>query len=37
MITFSADSPAAGTYRMFLQFRTGGKVHTAPFTATVTG
>ncbi len=34
-ITFAADFAAPGTYRLFLQFRTGGKVHTTPFTLTV--
>ncbi len=36
-ITFSADFAAAGTYRLFLQFRTGGSVHTALFTVNVAG
>lgn len=35
MIGFSADFPRAGTYRLFLQFRTASGVHTAPFTVEV--
>jgi len=34
-ITFDAQFPSAGTYRLFLQFRAEGKVHTAPFTVSV--
>lgn len=34
-ITFDAEFPSAGTFRLFLQFRAGGKVHTAAFTAAV--
>lgn len=34
-IPFSADFAAAGSYRMFLQFRIGGIVHTAAFTVQV--
>ena len=34
-ITFAADFAAPGAYRMFLQFRTGGKLHTAAFTVAV--
>jgi hypothetical protein len=33
-ITFDTDLHARGTYRLFLQFRTGGRVHTAAFTQT---
>ena len=31
-LTFSASLPEAGLWRLFLQFQTGGRVHTAPFT-----
>jgi hypothetical protein len=31
-ISFSAEVPSAGTYRLFLDFRHAGVVHTAPFT-----
>lgn len=31
-ITFHAELPAAGAYRLFVQFRAGGQVHTAAFT-----
>jgi len=34
-ISFAADFPSDGTYRLFLQFRAEGKVHTAPFTIDV--
>jgi len=34
-ITFDAEFPAAGTYRLFLQFRAEGAVHTASFTVDV--
>jgi hypothetical protein len=34
-ITFDAEFPTAGTYRLFLQFRAEGAVHTAPFTVEV--
>jgi hypothetical protein len=34
-ITFNADFPSAATYRLFLQFRAAGRVHTAPFTVSV--
>ncbi len=34
-ITFDTELHARGTYRLFLQFRTGGRVHTAAFTQTV--
>jgi hypothetical protein len=32
-ITFYAEVPTAGTYRMFLDFRHAGRVHTAEFSA----
>ena len=32
---FMATFPTAGTYRLFLQFQTGGRVHTAAFTQEV--
>ena len=32
-ITFHAEVPSAGTYRLYLDFRHGGKVRTAEFTA----
>lgn len=31
-VAFVVDVPSAGTYRLFLGFRTGGTVHTADFT-----
>lgn len=31
-LTVHADLPAPGTYRMFIQFQTGGVLHTAPIT-----
>ena len=31
-ITFDADLPKAGPYRLFVQFRAAGRVHTAAFT-----
>jgi hypothetical protein len=34
LITFATDLPTRGTYRLFLQFRAGGRVHTAAFTQT---
>jgi hypothetical protein len=34
-IAFDAELPVAGTYRLFLQFKVGGRVVTAPFTAEV--
>jgi hypothetical protein len=34
-IRFDAELAAAGTYRLFLQFKTGGVVHTVPFAAQV--
>ena len=33
--TFMATFPTAGTYRLFLQFRAAGRVHTAAFTREV--
>lgn len=30
-ITFDAELPTAGTYRLFVQFRAGSRVHTAAF------
>ena len=35
-ITFDAELHKAGSYRLFVQFRTGGAVHTAAFTQVVT-
>lgn len=35
-IPFVAEFPSAGRYRLFLQFQTGGQVHTAPMTVEVT-
>jgi hypothetical protein len=34
-LTFAATFPTAGAYRLFLQVRTGGAVHTIPFTLEV--
>jgi len=34
-IAFDAEFPSPATYRLFLQFRAAGRVHTAPFTVTV--
>jgi hypothetical protein len=34
-ITFDTDLHKSGPYRLFLQFRTGGRVHTAAFTQNV--
>jgi hypothetical protein len=31
-VTFYAEVPSAGTYRLYLDFRHGGVVHTAEFT-----
>jgi hypothetical protein len=36
LLSFSAEFPARGAYRLFLQFRTASGVHTAPFTVNVT-
>ena len=36
-ISFDTEFPAAGRYRLFLDFRHGGSVHTAAFTVTVDG
>jgi hypothetical protein len=35
-LKFMATFPTAGRYRLFLQFQTGGRVHTAAFTQEVT-
>jgi hypothetical protein len=35
-LRFEATFPTAGRYRLFLQFRTGGRVHTTAFTQEVT-
>ena len=32
-VTFHAEAPSAGTYRLYLDFRHGGRVHTAEITA----
>jgi hypothetical protein len=34
-ISFTAEFPTSGVYRLFLQFRTSTGVHTAPFTVDV--
>ena len=34
-LRFMAEFPSAGRYRLFLQFKTGGRVHTAAFTRAV--
>jgi hypothetical protein len=34
-LRFMATFPTAGTYRLFLQFQTGGRVHTAALTQEV--
>ena len=34
-ITFDTELHRAGTYRLFMQFQTGGRVHTVAFTQTV--
>jgi hypothetical protein len=36
-VAFHTEFPSAGRYRLFLDFRHGGKVHTAAFTVTVEG
>lgn len=36
-IAFHVEVPAAGSYRLFLDFRHQGRVHTAAFTMTTTG
>jgi hypothetical protein len=36
-VTFDAQVPSAGVYRLFLEFKHGGEVRTAEFTATTTG
>ncbi len=35
-ITFDAELPKPGSYRLFVQFQTGGRVHTAAFTQDAT-
>jgi hypothetical protein len=35
LITFDTEFHTHGTYRLFLQFQTAGRVHTAAFTQTV--
>ena len=35
-VVFHAEVPGTGSYRLFLDFRHGGAVHTAPFTVHVT-
>jgi hypothetical protein len=35
-ITFATTFPSAGRYRLFLQFKEAGRVHTAAFTQEVT-
>jgi hypothetical protein len=37
LVSFVADFPTTGAYRLFLQFRTSSGVHTAPFTINVHG
>ena len=34
-VAFATEFPSAGRYRLFLQFRHGGRVHTAAFTREV--
>lgn len=34
-VAFDAEFPSAGRYRLFLQFKAGGRVHTAAFTKVV--
>ncbi|MFF7790790.1 hypothetical protein [Streptomyces sp. NPDC007991] len=36
-ISFTATAPSAGSYRLFLDFKHDGKVHTAAFTVTARG
>ncbi|MGW5463279.1 hypothetical protein [Streptomyces sp. NPDC003996] len=36
-IPFTATAPSAGTYRLFLDFKHGGEVHTAAFTVRAAG
>jgi hypothetical protein len=36
-ITFHTQAPSTGTYRLYLDFKHGGTVHTAEFTVTTTG
>jgi hypothetical protein len=34
-LRFMATFPSAGRYRLFLQFKAGGRIHTAEFTQEV--
>ena len=34
-MTFETEFPSAGRYRLFLQFKDAGRVHTASFTREV--
>jgi hypothetical protein len=34
-VAFATEFPTAGSYRLFLDFKADGKVHTAEFTVTV--
>jgi hypothetical protein len=36
-LSFAAEVPSAGVYRLYLDFKHGGKVRTAEFTATTSG
>ncbi|MEV6299933.1 hypothetical protein AB0M02_11085 [Actinoplanes sp. NPDC051861] len=36
-LAFAAEVPSAGVYRLYLDFKHGGKVHTAEFTAVTAG
>jgi hypothetical protein len=36
-VSFETEFPSEGSYRLFLQFRHEGRVHTAAFTRTVSG
>jgi hypothetical protein len=36
-ISFETEFPSQGRYRLFLQFKHGGEVHTAAFTRAVAG
>lgn len=36
-LRFMAEFPSAGRYRLFLQLKTGGRIHTAAFTQRVSG
>jgi len=35
LVAFATEFPSAGRYRLFLQFKHGGRVHTAAFTERV--